>query len=547
MSAPTQAPALPVSRRPEGSPGPGAAVIGGLARQLRRGTAVVAVVAGVLPAFVAREYERTFSGAVGAESLIALAENPAIRTLFGPPVALDDPGGFTVWRTGTVLAVLVGVWAALAGTRVTRGEEEAGRAELLLSGRVRLASLVQYALAVLLGAGAAVGGAVVLGMLVAGTAPAGAVLFGASIGGTAMAGAALGVLAGQWVTERRAASGLAVAVLLAGLLTRMVGDGVPALSWLHWLSPFGLANLVAPYAEDRWTPLLVLVGQVAVLAGLAVAVAGARDVGSGRWRGRDRRTRPSRLLRSLPGLAVHRARRPTATWSAGVAAYFLLIGLLATSMVDFLRDNPTFAQMAAAVGFERLASVEGYAASLFALLAVPVGAYAAGRVAALGADEVASRLVLLYSRPVTRVRWVVWESAVVAVGTVLVAAVAGTATWLGASWVAADLTLGGALSGALSVVPVSLLCLGAALLALGRVPSAVLAVGLVPAAGGFLLVVLADSFRWPTWIREVSPFAHLAAVPAEPVHVPGAVGMLVVAIVLGGVGIAAYARRDLQG
>ena len=33
--------------------------------------------------------------------------NPAIRILFGRPVALDDPGGFTVWRTGTPLAVLV--------------------------------------------------------------------------------------------------------------------------------------------------------------------------------------------------------------------------------------------------------------------------------------------------------------------------------------------------------------------------------------------------------------------------------------------------------
>ena len=53
--------------------------------------------------------------------------NPAIRTLFGEPVALDDPGGFTVWRTGTVLAVLLGAWALLATTRITRGEEDAGR------------------------------------------------------------------------------------------------------------------------------------------------------------------------------------------------------------------------------------------------------------------------------------------------------------------------------------------------------------------------------------------------------------------------------------
>lgn len=547
MTTRTPPRATAVATRPEEPPRAGTAVTRALVRQLRRGTAVVAVVSGGLAAFVATEYERTFSGAIGADSLTALAENPAIRTLFGPPVALDDPGGFTVWRTGTVLAVLVGVWAALAGTRVTRGEEEAGRAELLLAGRVRLTSLVRRALAVLVGAGGAVGAAVTVGMLVAGTAPTGAVLLGAVVGGTAGTGGILGVLAGQLLTERRAASGLAVALLLAGLLARMVGDGVPALSWLHWAGPFGLMTRVAPYAEDRWTPLLVLAGQVAVLAAVALALAGSRDVGTGHWRGRDRGRAPSRLLRSLPGLAVHRTRRPTLTWSLGVAAYFLLIGLLATAMLDFLRDNPVFAQLAAAAGFARLASVQGYAASLFSLLAVPVGAYAAGRVAAVAADEAASRLTLLYSRPVGRVRWVAWETAVVAVGTVVVAAAAGVATWAGTTWVDAGLGLGEALRGALSVVPVALLCLGAALLALGWLPSAVLAVGVLPAAGGYLLLVLADSFGWPSGVRELSPFAHLAAVPAEPADVGGAVGMLLVAVVLSVVGIAGYARRDLRG
>jgi ABC-2 type transport system permease protein len=516
-------------------------------RQLRRGTVVIALISGVLAALVAEEYERTFSGAIGADSLTALAENPAIRTLFGPPVALDDPGGFTVWRTGTVIAVLVAIWAALAGTRITRGEEEAGRADLLLAGRVRLESWVRRVLAVVLGAGAIAGAAVVLGMLLAGTSPVGALLFGAAVGGTAMVGGALGVLAGQLLPERRAASGLAVGLVMAGLLSRMVADGVAALSWLQWLSPFGVMGRVAPYADNRAAPLLALAVQIAVLVAAALVSAGSRDVGAGRLRARDRTRQPSRLLRSLPGLAVHRTRRPTITWSLGVAAYFLLIGLLATAMLEFLRDNPVFATLAAAAGFARLASVQGYASSLFSLLAIPVGAYAAGRVAALAHDEAASRLTLLYSRPVGRVRWAGWETGVVAVGTVVVAAVAGLATWAGASWVGAGLGLGEALRGALSVVPVALLCLGAALFALGWLPSAVLAIGILPAAGGYLLLVFAQSFRWPSWVAAISPFRHLAAVPAEPFDGVGAVGMLLVAAVLGVAGVAGYARRDLRG
>ena len=73
------------------------------------------------------------------------------------------------------------------------------------------------------------------------------------------------------------------------------------------------------------------------------------------------------------------------------------------------------------------------------------------------------------------------------------------------------------------------------------------AIGVLPAAGGYLLLVFAESFRWPDWVRSLSPFDHLAPVPAAPVDVAGALGMLVVAAALAAVGLAAYARRDLRG
>jgi ABC-2 type transport system permease protein len=499
-----------------------------------------------MAAIVVTQY-RGLTGALGVDSLSALAENPAIRTLFGPPVALDDAGGFTVWRAGTVLAVLTGTWAVLAATRLTRGEEEAGRWDLLLAGRVTLRTAVRRTLVVLLCAAALPGVAVGAAMTLTGTAATGSVFFAAAIAGVGMTGAALGVVAAQLLSERRAASGLATIVLLGGLLARMVADGVPALAWLNWLTPFGLIGRTAPYAGDRVLPLVAMAGMVVFFAVLAVALAPGRDVGSGRLRDRERGRAPSRLLTSLPGLALHRTRRPTLTWSAGVAVYFLLIGLLATAMLDFLRENPLFAEYAARAGFVQLSSVEGYVASLFALLAVPVGAFAAARVAAAAHEEAAGQLTLLYSRTVARTRWAAIEAGTVTLGCVVLAATAGLATWAGAAWVGAGLAPGDALWGALSVLPVALLCLGAALAALGWAPSAVLALGVLPAAGGYLLLVFADSFRWPEWVRGLSPFAHLASVPAEPLDVPGALGMLAVAVALALLGLAGYARRDLRG
>ena len=89
--------------------------------------------------------------------------------------------------------------------------------------------------------------------------------------------------------------------------------------------------------------------------------------------------------------------------------------------------------------------------------------------------------------------------------------------------------------------------LGAALLAFGWAPTSILPVGALPAAGGFLLQVLAESLRWPDWVARLSPYAHLNAVPYEGVDWAGTAGMPLVAVLLAGVGLVGFARRDLRG
>ena len=124
---------------------------------------------------------------------------------------------------------------------------------------------------------------------------------------------------------------------------------------------------------------------------------------------------------------------------------------------------------------------------------------------------------------------------------------AGAATWAGTSMVDAGLGLWPALAGVLNALPVALLCLGASLLALGWVPQAVFPIGALPAAGGFLLQVFADTFGWPGWVRWLSPFSHVANVPATSPDWGGTAALLTLALLLAAAGAAGYARRDLRG
>lgn len=518
-------------------------VLRGLAvRQVRRGALVVTTVCAGMSALVVVGYR---SDALDPAALVALARNPAIRTLFGEPVALDQAGGFTVWRTGTVLAVLLGVWAMLAATRITRGEEHAGRWSLLLSGRITLPEAVRQHLGVLAAGPVLVGSATAAAMVAAGVDATGSLLHGTGLAAVGLFFVAVGGVTAQLFVSRSAANGVAAAVLVVGLLIRMVGDGVPALAWLRWLSPFGLMAMTRPFDTNRGLPVSVLAIAAVLLLTLAGRLAARRDVGAAILATPGSRPARTALLGSVPAFAVRRTIRPLAAWSAGIGAYFLLLGLIAQSMTEFLTGNPQFATMAAQAGFPALDTVEGYAATLYALLAVPAGVFVAVRLAALAADENARRLTLLLAAPVTRARVLAAEAAVAGCAALFLITVAGVAMWAGTATVHAGLGVGDALTGAWNVIAVVLLCLGAAVLALGWTPRAVAAIGALPAAGGFLWQVIADSIDAPIWIRGLSPFAHLAAVPASAPAWPAAsvmAGIAAVGVVAGTIG---YRRRDL--
>ena len=514
-------------------------------RQLRRGTLIVATVCGGMSALVAFQYQTTFEGALDESGLRALTENPAIRILFGTPVALDDAGGFTVWRTGMPLLVLAGVWILLAGTRITRGEEDAGRIDLLLAGRVSMVGLIARCLIVIGGASVVIGAAVGVALVAAGTDTTGAAVYGVAILGFTLTFGSGAVLASQIMPTRSAAVGVSVGFLGLALLMRMLADGVPELAWTAWTTPFGLTARAAPYADNRIGPLFVMLCLAIAFGLAALLTARHRDVGRGLIRVATSRPPQTMLLGSLTGFAIRRAIRPTAGWAVGIATYFVLFGALIASILEFFDTNRRFAELAAAAGFGGLDSANGFAAALFGLLAVPTSLYAAARLAALVTDERDRRWTPVFATDIPRIHLVGKEITVTTACMLLLHVTAGLAMWAGAAITGAPLTIGHALSGALYSASVAWLAVGAATLAVGWLPSAVGVIGAVPVAGGFLLYVLADSAGAPAWVAGMSPFAHLAPVPNAAPNWAATTAFLLIGVGLVAVGITGYAHRDL--
>ena len=109
-----------------------------------------------------------------------------------------------------------------------------------------------------------------------------------------------------------------------------------------------------------------------------------------------------------------------------------------------------------------------------------------------------------------------------------------------------DLGLGQALAGIINTLPAVAVFLGTAVLLLGLRPE-VTRVGAGGFAVGALFVsVFGPTIKLPSWVLDLSPFHHLASVPATPVDWTTTVVLLVLAAALLGAGFVGYSRRDLR-
>jgi ABC-2 type transport system permease protein len=65
----------------------------------------------------------------------AFGGNLGLSALLGKAHAINTVAGYASWRVLGILTILGSVWGLLTSTRLLRGEEDAGRYEMLLAGQ----------------------------------------------------------------------------------------------------------------------------------------------------------------------------------------------------------------------------------------------------------------------------------------------------------------------------------------------------------------------------------------------------------------------------
>lgn len=475
----------------------------------------------------------------------SFGDNVGLRLLYGQPHDVSSVAGYSTWRVGGVLAIAAAAFGLLAAVRALRGEEESGRLELVLAAVVsrrsaRLGWMTAIAAGILL-----LWLAEFLGFILGGLPAAGSAYLALATASVAPVFVGVGAFASQLAATRRSALGLGGAVLGLMLLARMLADTVAGSGWLRWATPLGWAEQSRPFAGAQPLVLVLPVLTTALLLTVSGRLAERRDIGTGALPVLRERAEPQlRMLGSPTALALRTQRGVLLAWLGAVATFMFILGVVSDSISP--ADVPQNVQgQIARFGAGSIVTPSGYLGFLFLFVVVALSVYGVAQIADARREEGSQRLETLLAQPVGRAWWLIGRLSSAVVGIVLVSLTAGVFAWAGARAAGVDIALPRMLEAGANAVPTAVLFLGIAALAFGVAPraSSGIAYGLVTLA--FFWHLVGSLLAIPGWLLDLTPFAHIGLVPAEPFHAVAAIVMSGIGLLAGLTAVAALRHRDL--
>ena len=516
-------------------------------RLVRRGVVLMWLTLATYMAVEVLTFRSAYPDAASRQKLIELSDSTAVRMLQGVPGAADTAGGFAVWDGGWMVLVIVAAWSVLTVTRLTRGEEDSGRAELVLSRPVTTAQALAAHLSATTVGLAGMGAATALTFAALGEPLGAAVLWGAGLCAFGAVVTAVGAVVAQVVEPRRRAVSVGLGVVALAFLLRVVANSADDRAWVLTTTPFGWVDRLRAFSDDRWWWLAAPVAAFALLTTVAFALCERRDTGAALLRSSATHRSMLHLLGSATAFGWRLTTGALLAWTATLAVTSLVFGLMTGALVEFINEDETYRRMLESMGMDMSAPLEGFVSYLAVSLALAFACFTGWRLGAVRQEEADGHLDNLLSRGVVRWRWLTVTAVYAFLAAVVLVVVSGASLWAGARLVEAPLTAAQVVEPMAGTLPLVALFTGLAVLAFGVVPRLTVAVPVTLAVVGYLLDTFGTMLEWPDRVLALSPFHHLARLPGSPMATAPVLLMTAAGLVAAAVGVAWFARRDLRG
>lgn len=499
---------------------------------------------------------------------------------FGETVDLTSPGGYVTFKTMGFLPLILGVWTILAGARMTRGEEESGALDILLTtpqSRARIISQKALALATATGLiSLLLGLGLVLGMAGAqASSPhlhirvdvSAAMLAAVNAGVAAFFFGALALLLAQF-TSRAAAAGMAGGLMALTYIVDGAGRSVPSASGLRPLSPFYYYDRSLPLVAGHsmnWAAFALLIALSVAVAVAAVPLFLRRDVGRSVLADARRTRVASRASRSaaevltrtsrevwVRGVGVQAFRRQAVAmswWIFGIAlaaGYLVVVAKTSEKQLqDLMSGNSLFTQLFSGAN---IGTNNGFLSVLvFGYIQVVVAIFIGLLAYRWTTDLRKGRLELALSTPTPRWRVILERYAAVVAASLAVVLAIWLAIMVFAQAAGFGVGAGRVFVASLGLLPLALVTASLVYALSGRLPAG-LVIGVMATfvAVSYLEDLLRTLLHLPRWALDFSIFHQYGTPMLNGLNWGGFVGMLVVAAALLAVGGWQFAMSDLE-
>ncbi|GAA0340679.1 ABC transporter permease [Actinoallomurus spadix] len=470
--------------------------------------------------------------------------NGAAVAMYGRIHVTASIGGITAWRMAAIGGLLAGVMSVLLVVRHTRGDEEAGRLELVGAGVVGRRAPLTAGLLVGVIANLALAVLSFLALISIGLPVAGSLATGLAWTIPGLCAVAAAGVTAQVAETAQAARTLALAALGVAYLLRAIGDA-GRVAWLTWVTPIGWAEQVRAFGGERWWLLALGPAVALVLVAVAYALVERRDLGGGLLAARTGPAEAAPYLNGPLGLAWRLQRGALLAWAAGFAVYGAAVGGILKGIGDLAKDSSDMQDMFARMG-GRGSLEDSYTAAMMGIIGMLAAAYAVQVVLRMRTEETAQRLEPLLATRVRRVRWSIGHLLFAVAGPALLLAVAGLTAGLAHGLRVHDLggQLPRLLGAALVQAPATWVAAAIAVLLFGAVPR--LAAAAWGVLGAFLLLgQLGPVLRLSQAVMDLSPFTHVPKLPGGEATATPILALTAVAAVIAAAGLVSLRRRDI--
>ncbi|WP_375000589.1 ABC transporter permease [Aeromicrobium sp. CTD01-1L150] len=468
----------------------------------------------------------------------SMESNAGFVAMLGPTRVLNTVGGQVSWQSAAFGAILAGLMSMFLVSRHTRAEEESGREELVRSGVVGRRATVTATVVVLVLANVVVAVGITLPLLAHGLDAPGSIVLGVAAGLAGVVFGAVALVAAQLSEGTRSVYGVTGGAIGAAYVLRGAGD--VAENGVSWLSPIGWGQAMRAYDDELWWPAALSLVVAALLIVLALVLLDRRDVGAGLW---PARRGPATSDIGAFALAWKLQRGMLIGWTVGLLFMGAAYGSIGDSVGDLLGDSD-LSEAILADGADSL--TDAFFATAVLMVAVIASAYAIGSALRPRGEEVGGRVEPLLATALPRLRWAAGHAVITVAGVVVVLLAAGLGMGATLAVVLDDGSQVVRMTGAvLAYAPAVLVLSGLTRLAYGIAPRAA-TLGWLGLAFCAVVVFFGDALQMPDWLKDVSPFTHLAMVPVESFAVGPALAVGGVALGLSVAGHLMLARRDLM-